>query len=68
MFFKVGFLVDKEWHLLNSDKMDKEERNMKNFPAREGLPSVPMNPREKEQCNKMLSPAELYKIIVSKLI
>lgn len=57
--------MNPKWKLLNSDDLAQHEINLKSSPAKEGLSSVPTSLKEKEKCNIQLTPAELFKIIVS---
>ncbi len=66
MFFLVGFYVDENWKLFNTEKLKAEHDRVLKMPVTEGLLAQPNNSKERDACNQKLSPSDLFKILVSK--
>ena len=64
----VGFYVQPNWRLFNSEKLKSENDKIKDIPVKQGLLSQPSCQKDKDACNVKLSPSELFKIKVSKCL
>ena len=65
MFFKANFQVNEKWQLISSEELKNQEKLLKN---KENVISNTnsMTLRDRDRIKTQLTPAQIYKIIVSK--
>ena len=62
-FFLEDFKVNSDWELVGSEELSKKEKLLKNSVSNT---TVSLSNKDKEKVSVHLTPAQIYKIIVSK--
>jgi hypothetical protein len=66
VFFLVPTYPNWKYRLPTTSELAEEEQTLLRKPIKEGLNSVPTTPKEKTDCSILLSPSQLFKVVVGK--
>lgn len=64
--FSVPAYPNWKYRLPTTSELAEEEQTLLRKPVKEGLNSVPTTQKEKAECAILLSPSQLFKVVVGK--
>ena len=67
LYFSVPSYPNWKYRLPTTSELAEQEQTLLRKPIKEGLNSVPTTQKEKTDCAILLSPSQLFKVVVGKL-
>lgn len=68
LFFSVPAYPNWKYRLPTTSELAEQEQTLLRKPVKEGLNSVPTTQKEKAECAILLTPSQLFKVVVGKPI